>query len=76
MNLLGESLRCRALELLGETVPIPEGGYQGEYIRDMARLYMDEQNISTPDQVKALAVELVAYFVSSAPTPFSTRNQR
>ncbi len=37
MRVLGESVRLRYLELLGETVEFPEDHYQGEYIRDIAR---------------------------------------
>lgn len=33
---LAESVRARWLELQGETASIPEGGYQGEYVRDLA----------------------------------------
>jgi arginyl-tRNA synthetase len=34
---LAESLEARWLELNGTPTPIPEGGYHGEYLRDMAR---------------------------------------
>src|SRR5208282_713603 len=37
MRLLGESVRARYLQELGINVPLPEDGYQGEYIRDIAR---------------------------------------
>jgi arginyl-tRNA synthetase len=37
MRLLGESVRARYLQLLGIDAPMPEDGYQGEYIRDVAR---------------------------------------
>jgi len=37
MKLLGESVRARYLEELGRSAEMPEGGYQGEYIRDIAR---------------------------------------
>ena len=36
MRLLGESVRARYLELLGEDASVPEGGYEGSYIRDIA----------------------------------------
>jgi arginyl-tRNA synthetase len=32
MRVLGESVKARYLELLGEPSSVPEGGYQGEYI--------------------------------------------
>lgn len=34
---LGASLRVRYLELLGESLPLPEEGYQGEYMIDIAK---------------------------------------
>jgi arginyl-tRNA synthetase len=37
MKLLGESVRTRYLELLGRPATLPADGYQGEYIRDIAR---------------------------------------
>ena len=37
MKLLGESVRARYLEELGRPATMPEDGYQGEYIRDIAR---------------------------------------
>src|SRR5581483_11919310 len=37
MKLLGESVRVRYLEELGRSAPFPEDGYQGDYIRDIAR---------------------------------------
>ncbi len=38
MRILGDSVRLRYLELLGESHAYPETHYQGEYIRDIARL--------------------------------------
>lgn len=37
MRILGDSVRLRYLELLGEHVTFPEDYYQGNYIRDIAR---------------------------------------
>lgn len=42
MKLLGESVRARYLELLGEPVSFPEEGYQGQYIRDIAAALVQE----------------------------------
>jgi arginyl-tRNA synthetase len=42
MRMLGESVRARYLELLGVPTTFPEGGYQGEYIYDIARNIIDE----------------------------------
>jgi arginyl-tRNA synthetase len=37
MKVLAESVRARYLERLGRSAPFPEDGYQGDYIRDIAR---------------------------------------
>jgi arginyl-tRNA synthetase len=39
---LAISVRARAQELLGDHVAFPEDGYRGEYIRDLARRYLEE----------------------------------
>ena len=41
IQLLGLSVQARVREILGETVEFPESGYHGEYIRDIARRYLD-----------------------------------
>ncbi len=40
---LGKSLTYRLRELQGEQVEFPEDGYQGDYIKDLARQYLAEQ---------------------------------
>jgi len=42
MKLLGESVKARYLELLGEPLNLPEEGYQGQYIVDIARTLVDD----------------------------------
>jgi arginyl-tRNA synthetase len=37
MRVLGESVRARYLELAGRPAALPEDGYQGEYIREIAQ---------------------------------------
>ncbi|MBA3579916.1 MAG: arginine--tRNA ligase [Gemmatimonadaceae bacterium] len=39
---LMESVEARLKEAKGETAPIPEGGYHGEYIREIAASYVGE----------------------------------
>jgi arginyl-tRNA synthetase len=41
MRILGNSVRLRYLEILGETVAFPEDHYQGEYIREIAQHLFD-----------------------------------
>ncbi len=37
MRVLGQSVQARYLQLTGRDVPFPDGGYEGEYIRDIAK---------------------------------------
>ncbi len=43
MKLLAESVRVRYLEELGREATLPEDGYQGEYIRDIARSLVEKR---------------------------------
>jgi len=42
MRVLGDSVRLRYLELLGESIQFPEDYYQGDYIKDIAKSLIDE----------------------------------
>lgn len=42
MRVLGDSVRLRYLELLGEKIDFPEDYYQGEYIKEIAQKLIDE----------------------------------
>lgn len=42
MRVLGQSVRARYLQELGKEVNLPEGGYEGEYIKDIAKELVDE----------------------------------
>ncbi len=42
MRVLGESTRARYRELLGDEAAFPEDGYQGEYIKEIARSLFEE----------------------------------
>jgi arginyl-tRNA synthetase len=43
MRVLGDSVRLRYKELLGEKIDFPDDYYQGEYIRDIAKHLYDER---------------------------------
>lgn len=43
IELLGASLEARLRQLLGEEVDVPEGGYRGEYLIDIARTLLKER---------------------------------
>ncbi len=42
MRILADSVRLRYLELLGEKIDYPEEYYQGDYIKDIAKMLIDE----------------------------------
>ncbi len=42
MQILGESVRARYLELIGRPAEFPEGGYEGDYIWEIARTIVEE----------------------------------
>jgi len=46
IELLGKSLEARFRQILGEEVEIPEGGYRGEYLVDIARRLFEEKGTS------------------------------
>ena len=43
MRVLGQSVQARYLEQLDKVSEFPEGGYEGEYIRDIAKELVDEK---------------------------------
>ena len=45
INTLGKSLAFRIRELQGERIEFPEDGYQGDYMKDLARQYLAERGI-------------------------------
>jgi arginyl-tRNA synthetase len=46
INTLGKSLAFRMRELQGEQIEFPEDGYQGDYMKDLARQYLAEHGSS------------------------------
>ena len=49
MKVLGASVRARYQELVGRPVDFPEDGYQGDYIRDIARTLVENRGDAIPD---------------------------
>ncbi len=49
MRVLGESVRLRYLEALGETVDFPDDHYQGDYIRDIAETLVSKYGTELKD---------------------------
>lgn len=54
INLLGLSVKLRAAEILGESVTLPEDCYQGEYIRDMAEVFLEQKKIKNTAGLEAV----------------------
>jgi len=46
INLLGRSIEARIRQLKGESIELPEGGYEGEYILNIARDMLKEKLLS------------------------------
>lgn len=72
MRLLGESLRARYFELKGESLPLPEGGYQGNYLKDIAAKLLEENpeltTESPVDTFKAYAEEKIFAIIKASLT--------
>jgi len=49
MRVLGQSVQARYLEELGKQTAFPEGGYEGAYIKDIAKDLVQEQGDSLVD---------------------------
>ncbi len=49
MKVLGASVRARYQELVGRPVDFPEDGYQGDYIRDVAKSLVESRGDAIPD---------------------------
>jgi len=58
-SLLAESVKQRIRELNGKSADIPEGGYHGEYIIDLAR-EIKEKGIADIEKIKECAID---YFI-------------
>lgn len=50
MRVLGASVAARYAQILGKDTPLPEGGYEGDYIRDIAKTLVDKYGDSLLDK--------------------------
>ncbi|MEX2456868.1 MAG: arginine--tRNA ligase [Balneolaceae bacterium] len=50
MRVLGQSIQARYLQELGKKAELPEGGYEGEYIKQIAQQLVDEAGDSLIDE--------------------------
>jgi arginyl-tRNA synthetase len=55
---LGRSVQARIAQLDGRDVPIPDGGYHGEYIREIAERYVGEH----PEDPKGADLDAITRF--------------
>jgi len=62
INILGKSIKFRALEILGQAVEFPEDGYQGDYIRDMSRDFIAGRGIKTAADIEKLPLKDFSQF--------------
>lgn len=58
MNNLGKSIYARYMELLGKEYPFPEDGYQGDYIKDIAKELLDAKGESIAQMPEAEGVDV------------------
>lgn len=66
IELLAQSVRARYQELLGEDSAIPEGGYQGEYVRDVARALVAQEGARFRNEAGPGALEFMRHFAVDA----------
>lgn len=62
INILGESIKYRAIENLGGSVNFPQDGYQGDYIKDVARHFLEKNKIKDIDGLEALDIKQLTEF--------------
>jgi arginyl-tRNA synthetase len=60
IRILGESIKARALENLGEHPHFPDHGYQGDYIRQVAHDFLDARQIKTVAALEQVPIDDVA----------------
>ncbi len=66
IEVLGRSVWLRAREALGETIEMPEDSYHGEYIKDVAREFIEKNGKGFLDMDEDEAVALFKDFASGA----------
>ncbi|MBI4115427.1 MAG: arginine--tRNA ligase [Candidatus Omnitrophica bacterium] len=65
MNLLGASLWARYKEALGTPTPLPEEGYQGEYLKDIAARLIQAKKESLLKEKAEKAIDFCRQFAAS-----------
>jgi len=62
MRLLGESLKARYFELKGQSTSLPDGGYEGDYLIEVAKALMAEK----PDLTADTEIDLFKRYAESS----------
>ncbi len=65
INILGNSVKLRALEILGQKITFPEDHYQGDYIKDMALDFINRRNIHSHEQLEKISGVDYSYFAAN-----------
>ncbi|MDY6837939.1 MAG: arginine--tRNA ligase [Thermodesulfobacteriota bacterium] len=61
---LGQSVFFRYRQLLGDKVDLPEGSYQGDYIRDLAQILVHQKDRGLMEMAEDHAIGLCAEFAA------------
>ena len=62
INILGRSIQCRAIEVFGGTDEFPENGYQGDYIKEMAQIFIRNTGIKRIAELEKTDLERFTQF--------------
>jgi len=62
INILGQSIECRAREILGEKIEFPENCYQGEYIKDIAQEFLQKNRVHDLEKLKKIEPKVFCQF--------------
>jgi len=72
IELLVKSIEERAKELKGDEFSFPEEGYKGEYIKDIARKFLDSKNRNTRKFVLSYIISLIKKDLNDLQIEFTT----
>ncbi|MCY3809838.1 MAG: arginine--tRNA ligase [Gemmatimonadetes bacterium] len=65
-ELLAESVLARYRQLLGHEDPVPKGGYQGEYVAEIARALLERDGLRYEDDAGGAELEAIRRFAIEA----------
>ncbi|MCD4780434.1 MAG: arginine--tRNA ligase [Candidatus Omnitrophica bacterium] len=62
INILAQSIQLRAREKLGASADFPDDHYQGEYIKDMAKIFIENNNVTSLSDLEKIDVVIIREF--------------